>query len=423
MKILLGVSGGVAAYKAAELLRELQQHGADVQVLMTASAERFITPLTFASLSGRQVLASMWQPTIDERAAGDAGTFDIEHVRAAQNIDVFVIAPATANVIAKFAHGLADDLLTTMYLATTAPIVLAPAMNVNMWANPATVHNIATLRERGVRIVAPATGHLACGTIGEGRLAPPEEIAAAVLNAARSARDLAGETILITAGGTREPIDPVRFIGNRSSGKMGSALAEASIDRGAQVILITSALNQRSLPCEQIQVNTACEMQQAVLALLPRASIVIMAAAVSDYRVIRPSSQKLKTQASFTLELERNDDILKLIAEQRRPGTIVIGFAAETERLLEEGRRKLREKGVDAIVANDVSHPDSGFEVDRNAGVFLTPHTEAALPPSTKRTMADRILDQVVSLPRVRHSAEPHPLHAHPRRHSPVAEP
>ena len=423
MKILLGVSGGVAAYKAAELLRELQQHGADVQVVMTAAAERFVTPLTFASLSGRQVLTSIWEPTTNERAAANANTFDIEHIRAAQEIDAFVIAPATANVIAKFAHGLADDLLTTMYLATTAPIVLAPAMNVNMWTNPATQHNIATLRERGVRIVAPATGHLACGTIGEGRLAPPEAIADEVLNAARSSRDLTGETILITAGGTREPIDPVRFIGNRSSGKMGFALADASIDRGAHVILITSALNQRSLPCEQIQVNTASEMQQAVLAHLPRASVVIMAAAVSDYRVTRPAPQKLKTQASLTLELERNDDILKLIVERRLPGTIVIGFAAETERLLEESRRKLREKDVDAIVANDVSHPDSGFEVDRNAGVFLTPHTEINLPSSSKRTMADRILDQVVSLPRVKHSAGPHPLHEHPPRHYPVAEP
>jgi phosphopantothenoylcysteine decarboxylase/phosphopantothenate--cysteine ligase len=371
---------------------------------MTAGAERFVTPLTFASLSGRQVLTSIWQPTIDERAGGDAGTFDIEHIRAAQDIDVFVIAPATANVIAKFAHGLADDLLTTMYLATTAPIVLAPAMNVNMWTNQATQQNIATLRERGVRIVAPTTGPLACGTIGEGRLATPEEIAEAVLDAARIAtpkkRDLTGETILITAGGTREPIDPVRFIGNKSSGRMGFALAEASIDRGAQVILITSASNQRSLPCEQIQVNTASEMKQAVLTQLPRASIVIMAAAVSDYRLARPASQKLKTQASLTLELERNDDILKLVVEQRRPGTIVIGFAAETERLLEEGRRKLREKGVDAIVANDVSHPDSGFEVDRNAGVFLTPDTEIALPSSSKRTMADRILDQIILMPR-----------------------
>jgi phosphopantothenoylcysteine decarboxylase/phosphopantothenate--cysteine ligase len=403
MKVLLGVTGGIAAYKAAELTRELQRRGAEVQVAMTAGAERFVTPLTFASLSGRQVMTSLWQPTANEVASGEPGAFAIEHIAVAQEIDVLVIAPATANTLAKLAHGVADDPLTTIALATTAPVVVAPAMNVNMWQHPATQANLATLRERGVQVVEPGSGSLACGMVGEGRLAEVGAIADAVVAAAlfaagRPLLDLEGETILITAGGTREAIDPVRFIGNRSSGRMGFALAEEAISRGADVVLITAAEPPAALRCEVHRVSAGSEMQAAVLAALPRATTVIMAAAVADYRVLNPAPQKLKKADSLTLELVRNDDILKSVAEARRADTIVIGFAAETENLREEARRKLIAKRLDGIVANDVSGVESGFEVDRNAGFFLTQDAEVELPMSSKRVMAGRILDQIVAL-------------------------
>jgi phosphopantothenoylcysteine decarboxylase/phosphopantothenate--cysteine ligase len=397
MRILLGVTGGIAAYKAAELTRELRRRGAEVQVAMTAGAERFITPLTFASLSGRQVLTSLWQPH-SEAASGEPAPFAIEHIAVAQQIDALVIAPATANTLAKLAHGIADDLLTTIALATTAPVVVAPAMNVNMWHHPAMQQNLATLRGRGVQIVEPGSGSLACGMVGEGRLADPVEIADAVLAAATPIRDLEGETILITAGGTREAIDPVRFIGNRSSGRMGFALVEEALHRGARVVLVTAAKAPEHLDCEVRSVTSAAEMQAAVLEALPRATTVIMAAAVSDYRVVSPSPQKLKKVAAMTLELVQNDDILKQISSHRRPGTVVIGFAAETENLRAEARRKLLAKNLDAIVANDVSKADSGFEVDRNAGLFVTHDSEVVLPLSSKRAMAGRILDQLTAL-------------------------
>jgi phosphopantothenoylcysteine decarboxylase/phosphopantothenate--cysteine ligase len=397
MKVLLGVCGGIAAYKAAELTRELQRRGAEVQVVMTASAEKFVTPLTFASLSGRQVLTSVWNPTVNEAAFADAESFDIEHIRVAQEIDAFVIAPATANIIANLAHGIAYDLLSTIYLATTAPVLIAPAMNVNMLHHPATQQNLDTLRSRGVRIIEPSAGYLACGMVGDGRLADPKDIAETTVAAIRqlnaSRNDLDGETVLITAGGTREPIDPVRYLGNRSSGKMGFALAEACLARGANVILVTAAPAPENLAGQQINVSTAAEMQQAVLTHLPKATILVMAAAVSDFRVAQPSQQKLKKHEGLTLEFVVNDDILASVIRHRQPGTLVIGFAAETQNLLEEGRRKLKQKGLDAIVANDVSHPDSGFCVDRNSGFLLTNHEEFELPPSSKREMADHILD------------------------------
>jgi phosphopantothenoylcysteine decarboxylase/phosphopantothenate--cysteine ligase len=387
----------VAAYKAAELTRELQRRGAEVQVVLTASGERFVTPLTFAALSGRQVLTSLWSASTGESAAQDAASFDIEHIRIAQEIDAVVIAPATANTIARLAHGMADDLLSTIVLATKAPVLLAPAMNVNMWHSASVQQNIATLRARGVRIMDPGAGELACGMVGEGRLAEPTEIADAVIAVLVRVRDLDGETILITTGGTREPIDAVRYIANRSSGKMGFALAEAALDRGARVILVTAA-GAAPLACEQILVNTAAEMQQAVLAQLSGATTVIMAAAVSDYSVAEPSQHKRKKTESLSLELTQNDDILKQVAQQRRPGTTVIGFAAETDDLLNEGRRKLREKGVDAILANDVSMAGSGFDASHNAGVLITHDEEFAIPHTTKREMADQILDRLGSL-------------------------
>lgn len=399
MKVLLGVTGGVAAYKAAELTRELQRRGAEVQVVMTAGAERFVAPLTFASLSGQRVLTSLWEPAGE---ANETRHFDIEHIRVAQEINALVIAPATANVIAKLAHGIADDLLSTISLATTAQVFIAPAMNVNMWKHAATQHNVIVLKSRGVQMIEPAAGYLACGMTGEGRLAEPTEIADAVFAVKHASeqkmKDLAGETILITAGGTREPIDPVRYIGNRSSGKMGHALAQVALDRGAKVILVTCATDSGQLPCEQIRVVTAAEMKEAVMTHLPRTSMVIMAAAVSDYRVKQPAAQKLKKEDILSLELVRNEDILRQVVQKRRAGTLVIGFAAETEQILEEGRRKLREKGVDAIVVNDVSQPGSGFEVDINAGIFVTCDNETYLPISSKREMAERILDHSISL-------------------------
>jgi phosphopantothenoylcysteine decarboxylase/phosphopantothenate--cysteine ligase len=413
VKILLGVTGGIAAYKAAELTREFQRRGADVQVAMTAAAQRFVTPLTFAALSGRQVLTSLWQPSVSESTTSEPTPFEIEHIAIATQMDAFVIAPATADGIAKLAHGLADDLLTTLALATTAPLFIAPAMNVNMWHHPATQANLAILRSRGVQIVEPGSGSLACGMVGEGRLAEPVAIADVVLSflARRNAiplesHDLTGETILITAGGTREPIDPVRFLGNRSSGRMGFALAEAACARGAQVILVTAAVPPDSLRCEVSRVSTASEMQAAALSALPRATTVIMAAAVADYRVATPAEAKLKKseQPSETLNLElvRNEDILAQIVAARRPGTLVLGFAAETQPdpdlLRAEARRKLNAKNLDAIIANDVSSSESGFDVDRNAGILITHGSETVLPSSTKREMADTILAHLAAL-------------------------
>ena len=350
MKVLLGVCGGIAAYKAAELVRELQRRGAEVQVIMTAEAERFVTPLTFAALSGSQVLTALWTPASSERAANEPCSFDIEHIRVAQEADCLVIAPATANVMAKLAHGIADDLLTTIALAVTAPVLMAPAMNVHMWNHPATQANLATLRSRAVQIMEPMWGPLACGMVGAGRLAEPDAIADAVIASTLSARhghpgDLAGETVLVTAGGTREPIDAVRFLTNRSSGRMGFALAEAALLRGAHVVLI-STVTERPAPagCERIQVSTAAEMQQACLANLARASVVIMAAAVSDYRVAHPSAGKRKKTPTLTLELIQNDDILRQLVLHRKPESIVLGFAAETENLSKLGVASWRRK-------------------------------------------------------------------------------
>jgi phosphopantothenoylcysteine decarboxylase/phosphopantothenate--cysteine ligase len=366
---------------------------------MTASAERFVTPLTFAALSGHQVLTSLWSPTTAETGGDSPQAFDIEHIAVAQQIDLLLIAPATANTIAKLAHGLADDLLSTIVLATNAPVLVAPAMNVNMWRHPATQHNLEVLRNRNVHIVEPGSGHLACGMVGEGRLAEPAEIADGAIALLTQRHDLLKETVLITAGGTREPIDAVRYLGNHSSGKMGHALAAAAAARGAKVILITASTSEPTPPgCEVVHVTTAAEMQQAVLAELHRATAVIMAAAVADYRVQHPVAGKQKKQPTLTLDLVQNSDILAHIVKQRRPGTVVIGFAAETGNLLAEARRKLLAKGLDAIVANDVSDPDSGFHTDRNAGYLLTPDAEIPLPTSTKRVMADRILDQLDSI-------------------------
>lgn len=408
MKVLLGICGGIAAYKAAELTRELRRRGAEVQIVMTASAEKFITPLTLAALSGQQVVSSLWEPSIHEEASEDAASFEIEHIRMAQEADVLVIAPATANFMAKLAHGIADDLLLTICLASKAPLCVAPAMNVNMWHHPATAKNREILQARGIKLIEPGSGYLACGMVGEGRLADPVEIADATYAALQQEQDLAGETILITAGGTREAIDPVRYIGNRSSGKMGFALASAAARRGAQVILITAAtVPEKHAAWSMVQVETAEQMHREVLQALPQATVVIMAAAVSDYRVKDVAPQKLKKQDTLQLELVRNQDILQNVVSQRRHETLVIGFAAETENLRQEARKKLHAKGVDAIMANDVSHPESGFDVDRNGGIFLTQEREIEMPNASKLVLANNILDQIASLHASRLLQEP----------------
>jgi len=396
MRILLGVTGGIAAYKAAELVRLLQQRGIDVQVAMTASAEEFVRPLTFAALTGHPVLGSLWQPPTQSDGPG----FDIEHITVAQQIDALVIAPCTANTLAKLANGLADDLLSTVYLATRAPVLIAPAMNVNMWNHPATQANLRTLEARGAHIIAPESGYLACGMTGGGRLADVESIAEAVVTRLTKTQDLQGETILITAGGTREPIDAVRFLGNRSSGKMGHALAEEAPIRGAEVILVTAS----PLPaagCEIIRVSRTEEMLQAVLHHLPRATMVIGAAAVADFRPAAVVPGKLRRGGNLTLELEPTPDILAEVIVRRTPGTRVIAFAAETEDILANGCAKLKRKGADAIFVNDVSVSGQGFDADHNAGLWITDAETVELPLASKRSLAQNILTRAANLKRL----------------------
>ena len=399
MKIGLGVSGGIAAYKAAEIVRLLQERGARVQVFMTSAAQEFIRPLTFAALSGEKVITGMFgssaaQPNLDSA---------VEHISVAQSIDCLLVAPATADVLAKFAQGIANDFLSTLYLATTAPVVLAPAMNVNMWEHPATQANLEILRRRGVTIVEPDSGYLACGVIGAGRLADPEQIVAATLERLGVAQDLAGETVLITAGPTHEPIDPVRYLGNRSSGKMGYALAEAALRRGAKVILVSgpTALQPPSA-AETVFVETAQQMRTAVLDRWEQASIIIMAAAVADYHVKDFSSEKIKRTGALELQLEPNPDILADLGSLRhasgKRSPVLIGFAAETENLLENARGKVTKKRVDAIVANDVSRADIGFNADRNEVTILTATDTIAVPEASKLEIAQKIIEAAIRI-------------------------
>ncbi|HEY5382081.1 MAG TPA: bifunctional phosphopantothenoylcysteine decarboxylase/phosphopantothenate--cysteine ligase CoaBC [Acidobacteriaceae bacterium] len=397
MRVFVGVCGSIAAYKAVELVRVLQQNGIQIDVAMTEAATRFVMPLTFASLTGRAVFTSLWQPSGEYRG-GESSEFSIEHITAVEDIDALVIAPATANVLAKMAQGVADDFLTTIYLATKAPVLVAPAMNVNMWQHPATQANVRVLADRGVRFIEPESGYLACGMTGDGRLASVEIIADTVVSVLSTRRDFAGETVLITAGGTREPIDPVRFLGNRSSGKMGHALAGEAAERGARVILVTASSLPVPAGCEAVHVSTAEEMAAAVIEGLPEATVVIKAAAVSDYRARTLSSSKLRRQGPMILELEPTEDIVAKVVAQRRNGTLVIAFAAEIEDHETNARAKLLRKGADAIVVNDVSTRGLGFESDRNAGKFLTADSSVALPESSKRVMAGRVLDEILAL-------------------------
>ncbi len=401
MKVALGVTGGIAAYKAAEMLRLLQDLGIGVQVIMTRAAQEFVRPLTFAALSGEKVITGMFSASEEQAANIDSA---IEHIAVAQSIDALLVAPATADVLAHFAQGIASDFLTTLYLATTAPVIVAPAMNVNMWNHAATQANLEILRRRGVKIVEPGSGYLACGMTGEGRLAENQSILAAVLESLGAAQDLSDETVLITAGPTREKIDPARYLTNRSSGRMGYAVAEAALRRGARVLLVsgpTSVIPPKA--AEITRVESAEQMRDAVLTLLPHATIVIKTAAVSDYRAKSVSQQKMKRKGPFMLELEPTIDILKEIS-LRKQSQIVVGFAAETENVLENARQKLGDKQLDAIVVNDVSREDIGFDSDRNQVTIITGDEVVDVPETTKWEVAQRVLDQVVRIRQQRKS-------------------
>ncbi|MGA7295488.1 MAG: bifunctional phosphopantothenoylcysteine decarboxylase/phosphopantothenate--cysteine ligase CoaBC [Terriglobales bacterium] len=396
MKIVLGVSGGIAAYKAAEIVRLLQDRGIRVQVVMTRAAQEFVRPLTFAALSGEKVITDLFATESGDAPANVESA--IEHIAVAQAIDALVVVPATADVLARFAQGIASDFLTTLYLATTAPVVVAPAMNVNMWNHAATRGNVEILRQRGVRIVEPGEGYLACGMTGAGRLAENEAIVAAVMEASGAAQDLAGETVLVTAGPTREKIDPVRYLTNRSSGRMGYAIAEAALRRGARVLLV-SGPTAIAAPgaAELTRVETADEMRDAVLRLLPESTVVIKTAAVADFRPKTASAQKIKRKGATTLELEPTADILSEVA-RRKTSQVVVGFAAETENVLENARKKLAWKALDAIVVNDVSREGIGFDSNRNAVTIISQSEVVEVPETSKWEVAHRVLDQVVKL-------------------------
>lgn len=394
--VALGVGGGIAAYKAAELARALMERGFTVQVVMTRSAEEFIRPLTFAALTGRKVITNLFSTA----SAEDTRASAIEHISVAQENQVLVIAPATADLLAKFAHGLADDFLTTTYLAFTGPVLLAPAMNTNMWNHPATQENLRILRARGHVIVEPEEGILACGMVGPGRLAEPEVIAQAVATVANPKHDLEGETVLITAGPTQEPLDPVRYLTNRSSGKMGYTLAEAAAQRGARVILVSGPVSiAPPALVEMIPVRTAAEMRQAVMDHLEESTIIIKAAAVADYHRANPPQQKVKkTAARLSLELDPTPDILAE-AGRKKGDRLLVGFAAETENLIEEARRKMQAKNCDMVVANLVSQQGIGFESDENE-VTLVLRTGETIPVqrASKVAISHRIFDEMMKL-------------------------
>ena len=388
-KIVLGVTGGIAAYKAAEIASRLTKSGGEVHVIMTRAAENFIAPLTFREISKQAVHTGMWNPVAE---------YNVEHIALANLADLVLVAPATANVIAKLAHGLADDMLTTVILATKAPVVIAPAMNTDMYQNPLTQRNLKLLQEVGFRIIEPATGALACGASGIGRLPEPREVVARAAEFLPRPKPLAGKKIIVTAGGTVAGIDPVRFIGNRSSGKMGYAAAEAAAWRGAEVTLVSAPTNlEKPLGVKFIGIETAEEMREAVLAEYAEAAAVIMAAAVADYRVKEPSGQKVKKTADdWQLELTRGPDILFELGQKKRPGQILVGFAAETENLLVYAKEKLRRKNLDFIVANDVTKPGAGFNTDTNLACIIEADGGAReYPLMDKAALAGIILDKI----------------------------
>jgi phosphopantothenoylcysteine decarboxylase/phosphopantothenate--cysteine ligase len=398
--VVLGVTGCIGAYKACEVLRELQRRGQDVHVVMTAAATRFVTPMTFEALSRHPVFHDQW-------ALGENG--DIRHVSLADDAELLLVAPATANILGKFARGIADDALSTLYLATRAPVLVAPAMNVNMFEHPAVAENLATLRGRGVGVVEPGTGYLACGWLGKGRLAETSEIVdAAMAVLARKGHDLDGETVLVTAGPTVEDIDPVRFLSNRSSGRMGYRIAEAARDRGASVVLVSGPTSlEPPAGVEVVRVRSAEEMEKACKARASSATVVVAAAAVADYRPASPSASKVKKKdGPLSLGLVRTPDVLKGLGAARGEGVVLVGFAAETGDIEANAAAKLVAKNLDLIVANDVTREGTGFEAETNGGVVLRRDgSRAEIPLGTKRARADRILDEVLAGRRARGAA------------------
>lgn len=394
--VALGVCGGIAAYKAVEVLRGLQKAGCIVRVAMTRRACEFVQPLTFRALSGSHVVVDDYAPDNPD---------PIAHITFSQTAELLIVAPATANIIAKFANGVADDFLSSTYLACSSPVLIAPAMNTTMWEHPATQRNLQQLRADGVHIMEPDAGEMACGTIGPGRLSEPERIVAAALEILRGAaktRDLAGERFLITVGATREEIDPVRFISNRSSGRMGYALAEAAVKRGGEVTVVAGTTTVAPpAGVRVVQALSAEEMSQAVARERENASVFIGAAAIADYRPVQRADQKIKkSEDAITLTLERTPDVLSQVAAARTNGMLVIGFAAETENVVDNAREKLRRKKLDAIVANDVTREDSGFDSSTNAITIITKDSEepVQLPLMSKSEAADRILDVIVRI-------------------------
>jgi phosphopantothenoylcysteine decarboxylase/phosphopantothenate--cysteine ligase len=397
-KVALGISGGIAAYKAAEVLRGLQRAGCEVRVAMTSRACEFIQPLTFRALSGSHVVVDDYAPHNPD---------PIAHITFSQSVDLFLIAPATANIIAKFAQGIADDFLTSTYLASTAPVLIAPAMNTTMWHHPATQRNLEQLRSDGVHIVEPDEGEMACGTIGPGRLSEPERIVAAALAILQKAEeetssDLAGERMLITVGATREAIDPVRFLSNNSSGRMGFAIAQAAKNRGAEVTIIAGSTTVISPPdISVIKVSSAEEMHAAVMKELSDATVFVSTAAVADFRPAQRATRKIKkTESALTLELERTPDILREVSRAKPDGLLAIGFAAETENILSNAREKLRSKDLDAIVANDVTREGAGFDAVTNEVTIVSRDRKAPIhiPLMPKTNVANIILDEVIRL-------------------------
>ncbi len=406
--VALGVGGGIAAYKSAELARALMERGFSVETILTRAAEEFIRPLTFAALTGRKVITSLFSASSPEDTLSSA----IEHIRVAQENQILLVAPATADLLAKFAHGLADDFLTTTYLAFTGRVILAPAMNTNMWNHPATRENLRILLTRGHEIVEPEDGALACGMVGPGRLAGIEKIADMVAGAARHEpapqQDLNGEVVLVTAGPTQEPLDAVRYITNRSSGKMGYALAEEAAARGARVVLVSGPVHlAEPHGVETIQVRTALEMRKAVLEHLKESTIIVKAAAVADYHRSNPPRQKeKKTAARLSLELDPTPDILAEVGRQKGD-RLLVGFAAETDHLAEEARRKLESKNCDMIVANLVSQDGIGFDSEDNE-VLLVKRTGESIPVerAPKREIARRIFDEMHRLRLALHASK-----------------
>lgn len=391
--VVLGVTGGIAAYKACEVVSRLRKMGADVYVVMTRSATEFVQPLTFETLSNNPVVTDTF---------ARPETWEVEHIALAKRADVFVIAPATANILAKMAHGIADDMLSTTVLATKAPVLVAPAMNTGMWTAEITQANCAALKARGVHFVGPDAGFLACGDTGSGRMSEPSAIVEAIAGLLCPVQDMAGLRVMVTAGATRERLDPVRYMTNDSSGKMGFAIAEAAVRRGASVTVVAGSVTA-ALPagCEVVRVESTQDLFDAVTSRAPGMDVVIQAAAPADYRFATTYAEKHKKAHDgqpFVVELVENPDIAAAVGAAKRPGQTLVGFAAETEHLLDNARRKLASKHLDLIVANDVSQPGAGFNVDTNIATLITADTMTECPLRTKKALAEDILDKVLAL-------------------------